>query len=177
MKKSIIASVIALGLMGGVAHADSNNTVIFQGAVSATTCDLVPSQNGQLLADSTVYLGTVAPGVEGQAKEFVLKAKDSTDATCKGLTDQQTATVSWVSTFLNGDGLIADPDNSEAADAQVLLNSVNAKNPGAITSSAHTAEFTADKVIGDGLKFSAKAKGGTTVGSFQTAASFSVWYK
>ncbi len=178
MKKSIIASVIALGLMGGVAHAaTSNNTVIFHGAVSATTCDITPSQNGQILADSTVYLGTVAPNAEGQAKEFVLKAKDANDAACKALTAQQTATVSWSSAFLNANGLVADPGNSVAGDAQVLLNSVNAKTPGAITASANTADFTADKVTGEGLKFNAKAKGGATPGTFQTAASFSVAYK
>lgn len=178
MKKSIIASVIALGLMGGVAHAaNSNNTVIFHGAVSATTCDVVPSQNGQLLADSTIYLGTVAPNTEGQAKEFVLKAKDANDPACKALTNQQTATVAWASSFLNVNGLVADPGNSVASDAQVLLNSVNSKTPGAITASANTADFTADKVIGEGLKFNAKAKGGATPGTFQTAASFSVAYK
>lgn len=177
MKKSIIASVVALGLMGGVAHAaNSNNTVFFHGSVSTTTCDLSTSQNGQLLADSTVYLGTVAPNAEGQAKEFVLKATNANDAACTALTAQQTATVSWTSDLLNANGLVAGK-GSIAGDAQVLLNSVNAKTPGAITASANTADFTADKVIGEGLKFSAKAKGGATPGTFQTAASFSVAYK
>lgn len=178
MKKSIIASVIALGLMCGVSHAaNSNNTVIFHGAVSAKTCDITPSQNGMLLADSTIYLGTVAPNVEGQAKEFVLKAKNANDAECKALTNAQTATVAWASAFLNADGLVADPSSSVAKDAIVLLNSVNAKASGAITASANTADFDADKVIGEGLQFSAKAKGGATPGTFQTAASFSVTYK
>lgn len=179
MKKSIIASVIALGLMGGVAHAaDSNNTVIFHGSVSATTCDLVPSQNGQLLAASTINLGTVAPGAEGQAQEFVLKAKNANDAGCKNLTAQKTATVSWRSAFLNASGLVADPSNSVASDAQVLLNNVNGINQGAaITASANSADFAADKIISEGLQFSAKAKGGATPGTFQTAASFSVAYK
>ncbi|HGB9753169.1 TPA: fimbrial protein [Escherichia coli] len=177
MKKGIIASVVALGLMGGVAHAaNSSNTVIFHGAVSTTTCDITPSQNGQLLADSTIYLGTVAPNTEGQAKQFVLKAKDANDAACKALTAQQTATVAWASALLNANGLVAE-QGSIAGDAQVLLNSVNAKTPGAITASANTADFTADKVIGEGLKFSATAKGGATPGTFQTAASFSVAYK
>ena len=176
MKKSIISSVIALGLMGEAYAANSNNTVIFHGAVSATTCELVPSQNGQLLVDSTVYLGTVAPNAEGQSKEFVLKAKDANNAACKALTAQNTATVAWTSAFLNANGLLADP-SSIANDAQVLLSSVNAKTPGAITASANTADFTADKVIGEGLKFNAKAKGGTTPGTFQTAASFSIAYK
>ncbi|CAD5746628.1 fimbrial protein [Escherichia coli] len=178
MEKNIIACVIALGLMGGGAHAaNSNNTVIFHGAVSATTCDITPFQNGMLLTDSTIYLGTVAPHAEGQAKEFVLKAKDANDPACAALTAQQTATVAWTSAFLNANGLIADPSSSVATDAQVLLNSVNAKTPGAITASANTADFTADKVIGEGLKFNAKAKGGTIPGTFQTAVSFSVAYK
>lgn len=178
MKKSIIVSVISLGLMGGIAHAaNSSNTVVFHGSVSATTCDITPSQNGQLLTDSTIYLGTVAPSAEGQAKEFVLKAKDVNDPACAALTAQQTATVAWTSAFLNANGLVADPSSSIATDAQVLLNSVNAKTPGAITASANTADFAADKVIGEGLKFNAKVKGGTTPGTFQTAASFAVAYK
>ncbi|MCI3086819.1 fimbrial protein [Escherichia coli] len=176
--KNIIASVIALGLMGGVAHAaNSSNTVIFHGAVSATTCDITPSQNGQILTAGTIYLGTVAPNAEGQAKEFALKAKDASDPACMALTAQQTASVAWTSAFLNANGLNADPSSSVATDAKVLLNSVNAKMPGAITASANTADFTADKVIGEGLKFSAKAKGGAIPGTFQTAASFSVAYK
>ena len=178
MKKSIITSVIALSMMGGVAHAaNSDNGVLFHGAVSATTCDIAPSQNGRVLSGSAVYLGTVAPNTEGQAKEFVLKARDAKDASCKALTGQQTATVSWTSTFLSANGLIADPNHSDATDALVLLSSVNAKTPGAITASENTADFTADKVIGEGLKFNAKAKGGAASGSFQTSAAFSVAYK
>lgn len=178
MKKSIIASVIALAMMGGIAHAaDSQNTVIFHGAVSATTCDVAPSQNGHYLADSTVALGTVAPGAEGQATEFVIKAKDPNNQACAGLTSQQTATVSWTSALMNGTGLAADVNNSVATDAQVLLSSVNAKNAGAITASANTADFEANLLVGDGLKFSAKPKGGNESGTFQTAASFSVAYK
>ncbi|EIS3328274.1 TPA: fimbrial protein [Escherichia coli] len=178
MKKSIMTSVIALSMMGGVAHAaNSDNSVLFHGAVSTTTCDLSPSQNGRVLSGSAVYLGTVAPNAEGQAQEFVLKAGDAKSDSCKALTSQKTATVAWTSAFLTANGLIADPNHSEATDAQVLLSSVNAKNPGAITASANTADFTADKVIGEGLKFKAKAKGGAASGSFQTAASFSVAYK
>ncbi|ENW0636919.1 major pilin PefA, partial [Salmonella enterica] len=44
MKKSIIASIIALGVLGGTAHAA--NEVTFLGSVSATTCDLTTSVNG-----------------------------------------------------------------------------------------------------------------------------------
>lgn len=177
MKKSIIASVIALGMIGGVAHAAGNNTVIFHGAVSDTTCDIVPSVNGQVVADSTIALGTVSAGHAGAEKEFVMKAKNVNDPACKALTNQQTATVSWASAFLNGTGLIADAASSTATDAMVLLESKNAKNAGAITASANIAEFTADKVVGEGLKFAAKAQGGQEKGTFQTSASFSIAYK
>lgn len=173
MKNSIIASIVALGITGGAAHA-ADSTVIFQGAVSATTCDLTPSVGGAYLPDSTISLGTVAPNTEGQAVEFALKASNPQDAACQGLGAQQTATVSWASAKFNATGLSVD---GSASDATVLLNSVNAKTPAAITLSQNSADFTADKVVNDGLKFSAKTKGGAQPGTFTTAASFAVAYK
>ncbi|EGG3587708.1 major pilin PefA, partial [Salmonella enterica] len=54
MKKSIIASIIALGVLGGTAHAA--NEVTFLGSVSATTCDLTTSVNGAAQPNQVVQL-------------------------------------------------------------------------------------------------------------------------
>ena len=176
MKKSIIASIIALGMVGGAAHAAdvAKNNIFFHGSVTDTTCDITPSVNGTLLPSGTINLPVAQVGQEGQGVEFALKAADPTAAGCAGLTNQKTAIVSWVSDKLDATGLRVD---GQASDAMVLLSSVNAKTPGAINLTANTAEFTADNVIGDGLKFSAKTKGGNTAGTFSTAASFTVAYK
>lgn len=71
MKKSIIASIIALGVLGGTAHAA--NEVTFLGSVSATTCDLTTSVNGAAQPNQVVQLGTVQAGQEGTAVDFAMK--------------------------------------------------------------------------------------------------------
>ncbi len=174
MKKSIIASIIALGVLGGTAHAA--NEVTFLGSVSATTCDLTTSVNGAAQPNQVVQLGTVQAGQEGTAVDFAMKPANPGSLGCQGL-DTKTVTVSWASAALNADGFGAT--GGAATDATVLVNNVNAKtNPGAaVNANASTVEFNGADLNTDGLKFQAKLKGGQTVGDFKSVASFAVAYK
>lgn len=172
MKKSIIASIIALGVLGGTAHAA--NEVTFLGTVSATTCDLTTSVNGAAQPNQVVQLGTVAKGVTGQPVDFAMKPANPTAPGCQNLA-QKTATVSWASAALDGEGFGAT--SGAAGDAKVLVDSVNSKNPGAVNANASTVDFDANNLTTDGLKFTAKLKGGQTEGDFKSVASFAVAYK
>jgi type 1 fimbria pilin len=175
MKKSIIASVIALGMMGGYAHAASQ--VIFSGAVSAKTCELAPSVNGSIPANQVVTLATAEPNTEGAATTFVMKPVDPTASGCTGLTGQNTISVGWSGSNLGAQGFKANP-GSVASDAVVLLTAKNSKTANtAITASAPSVDFAGDKLTADGLQFDAKTKGGAQSGNFQSTASFTVAYK
>ncbi|MFH6596456.1 major pilin PefA [Salmonella sp. XN2] len=172
MKKSIIASIIALGVLGGTAHAA--NEVTFLGSVSATTCDLTTSVNGAAQPNQVVQLGTVQAGQEGQVVDFAMKPADPTAGGCQNLAGK-TATVSWASAALDGEGFGAT--SGAATDSKVLVESVNSKKPGAVNANASMVDFDAGNLTADGLKFTAKLKGGQTEGDFKSVASFAVAYK
>ena len=173
MKKSIIASVIALGMLGGYAHAGQ---VIFSGAVTADTCDLVPSVNGSPLPNQVIVLPTVAPGVTGNAVTFAMKPANQAAPGCANLAGKA-VTVDWSGSGLGVEGFRADA-GSIASDAVVMLTAKNSKTPNtAVNASASTVEFGGDKVTTDGLQFDAKTKGGQQAGNFQSTASFTVAYK
>ncbi|EPI1929319.1 major pilin PefA [Salmonella enterica subsp. enterica serovar Typhimurium] len=172
MKKSIIASIIALGVLGGTAHAA--NEVTFLGSVSATTCDLTTSVNGAAQPNQVVQLGTVQANQPGNFVDFAMKPVDPNAQGCANLA-QKTATVSWASAALDGEGFGAT--SGTATDAKVLVESVNSKNPGAVNANASTVNFEGAKLTTDGLQFKAKLKGGATEGDFKSVASFAVAYK
>ncbi|EKN4715480.1 fimbrial protein [Yersinia enterocolitica] len=179
MKKSIIASVIALGLVGGAAHA-ANNEVQFVGAVTSETCDLQPETSDGGMITNIVNLGSVKVGETGQPVEFALKPVDATAPGCQAIAvPNKTATVSWASPAFTADGLKAI--SGAATDAAVLLT---AKNSGAagnadtvINSSTRSVLFPATQITQDGLTFAAQLKAKNAVGDFQSAASFVVAYK
>ncbi|ENG6258989.1 fimbrial protein [Yersinia enterocolitica] len=177
MKKSIIASVMALGLVGASAAQAANNEVTFVGAVTSTTCDVSTSVSGAASTNSVVQLGSVSVGQEGTAVPFAIKATNPSDPACAALTQQQTATVHWSSANLTADGFGAT--SGVAQDAVALVNAVNAKNANtAINATTNTVDFTADKVTSaDGLQFEAKLKGGNTEGDFKSVAVFAMSYK
>lgn len=173
MKKSIIASVVALGVMSGYAHADQ---VIFTGAVTANTCQLAPSVNGNTLANQVVALPDVAPGATGNAVNFAMKPSNPAAAGCANLAGK-TVSVGWSGAGLSAEGFKANP-GSVASDATVLLTAKNSKTANtAINATVSAVEFEADKLTADGLQFEAKAKGGAQAGNFQSTASFTVAYK
>lgn len=173
MKKSIIASIIALGVLGGAANA-ANNEVTFLGAVNATTCDLTTSVNGAAQPNQVVQLGTVAPKGTGDVVDFAMKPADPTAAGCQNLAGK-TVTISWASSALGAEGFSAT--SGAADDATVLVNSVNSKAPGVVNANTHIIDFDGANLTGDGLKFNAQLQGGNKEGDFKSVASFAVAYK
>ncbi|EHJ8506394.1 fimbrial protein [Salmonella enterica subsp. diarizonae serovar 47:k:z53:[z84]] len=177
MKKSIIASVIAMGMASSSAYAADTQTgnIQFSGAVTAETCNIVPEIEGGTVKN-TVELGTVAPSGTGDYKNFAFKAANPADPACVALgVDTKTATVSFSSGALNGNGL--GITRGTASDAYVMIESTNAKSNVNITQNKKVADFTADKLIADGLKFKAALKGGAESGNFDSAITFSMAYK
>ena len=174
MKKSVIATVLTLGMISGYAHAASD--VIFSGAVSAVTCDLAPSVNGNTLPNQVVVLPVAAPNVEGSPATFAMKPVNSAAPGCANMTGK-TVSIDWSGAGLNSVGFAANA-GSTASDATVLLTAKNSKTPNtAISVSSSTVEFEGDKLSTDGLQFEAKTKGGAQAGNFQSTASFTVAYK
>ena len=83
MKKSIIASIVALGMASGMAQA-ATNEVQFHGNVTTVTCDLTPSIDGSLNPNGPgmIELGDVKVGGEGKVVHFAFKpASDTSNAT------------------------------------------------------------------------------------------------
>lgn len=173
-KAKIVSVIIAAGMIASSAHATSE--VIFSGAVSATTCDLVPAVGGNNLPNQVITLSTVAPNQTGEAVEFALIPVDKTSAGCKNLAGK-TASIDWSGIGLAAEGFRANP-GSIASDATVLLTAKNSKTPNTvINAGASTVDFEASSLSNGGLKFDAKTKGGAQAGNFQSTASFSVAYK
>ncbi|HAX7768861.1 TPA: fimbrial protein [Escherichia coli] len=175
MKKLMIASAIAMTMAAGSAMA-SQGEIQFFGNVTAQTCDLVPEIGGAV--NNMIQLGTVTTNSgsgtthQGQAIEFTLKAKDAgacTDAAQLG------ATIAWDGN-LGAQGVVNQ--GGQAADAHVVLLAKNATTVNTpITSAKNFAEFTKDKLAGEGYKFSAQLIGGATPGDFQSASAYAVTYK
>ncbi|CNC45768.1 hypothetical protein [Yersinia similis] len=175
MKKSIISSVIALGVMGGSAAYAAPIDVTFTGGVTAKTCDIAVSPSPGVMGN-TVDLGVVGQGQTGQPVTFALTASNATTPECASLSAQETAEVMWLSSKMDGVGL--GMTSGDATGSRVLLTSVNAKDAQVSINSANTsAAFEANKVIGDGFKFEAKLQGGQVPGKFQSVASVQVLYK
>ncbi|HAD6864591.1 TPA_asm: fimbrial protein [Salmonella enterica subsp. enterica serovar Typhimurium str. SL1344] len=181
MKKSIIASVVALGLVSGLAQA-ADKEVQFVGSVTNVTCDIEPSVDGSnSMIPGLIQLGTVAAGVKGQPVNFTFKpAKDQQNITaCDTMQDTGTAKLTWTSSNFTAKGLTAI--SGAATDAAVEISPTNAKagNGTMITASATSHDFdpTLLKTGGAGLKYQAILAGGTQVGDMHTAAKFNFSYK
>lgn len=175
MKKLMIASAIAMTMAAGSAMA-SQGEIRFFGNVTAQTCDLVPEIGGAV--NNMIQLGTVTTKSgdgnthQGQAIEFTLKAKDAgacAEAAKLG------ATIAWDGN-LGAQGVVNQ--GGQAVDAHVVLLAKNATTENTqITSAKNFAEFSKDKLAGDGYKFSAQLIGGATPGDFQSASAYAVTYK
>lgn len=169
MKKLMIASAIAMTMTAGSAMAFQGE-ILFFGNVTAQTCDLVPEIGGAV--NNMIQLGTVTTSGQGRAIDFALKAKDAeacTEAAKLG------ATIAWDGN-LGTQGVVNQ--GGQAADAHVVLLAKNATAPDTqITSAKNSAEFSKDKLAGEGYKFSAQLIGGTTAGNFQSASAYAVTYK
>lgn len=180
MKKSIIASVVALGLVSGLAQA-AEKEIQFVGSVTTVTCDIEPSVDGSdTMMPGVIQLGTVKIHDTGRAVDFTFKPSAVADnqANCDAMLDTGTVSLTWTSDKFTSDGLAAI--SGEATDARVEITPKNAKtNPGFIKATATTHEFTPStlKTGGDGLKYQAALHGGSVAGDFQSAAKFNFSYK
>ncbi|MCZ9045133.1 fimbrial protein [Escherichia albertii] len=170
MKKLMVASAIAMIMAAGSAMA-SQGDVKFFGNVSAVTCDVTPSIDGNVT--DLVQLGTVAPQGEGEAKDIIFKATDISGGQCGSLTSK-TASIAWTGE-LTAEGIGAQ--SGVAQDAYVILTPVNGQGSEPIKASHNVATFDAGKLATEGFKFSAKLKGGNTAGDFQTAAAYAITYQ
>lgn len=184
MKKSIIASVIALGMVSGLAQA-AVNEVQFHGTVSTVTCDLAPSVDGSLNPNGNrIELGDLKIGQKGQVVKFSFKPTTQDPANVTACNDiakdpNKTVSMTWRSDKFGAKGL--GIITGDAKDSFVNIAPVNDKGAGKdiITANNTTHEFSASMLAdgAEGLKYSAFLQAGQQAGDFQTAATFTMAYK
>lgn len=191
MKKSMIASLVALGLVSGLAQADDKE-IKFVGSVTAVTCDIEPSVDGaDTMLPNTIQLGTVATGERGNVVDFRFKPSVTAgnQTSCDNMQDNGTVSLTWTGDTFSGKGLGIIPaldangnlsNTAQATDAFVEITPKNASNGGSFIQASNTThEFapSALKTGGDGLQYQAVLQGGQVAGAFQTAAKFNFSYK
>lgn len=149
----------------------SQGEVQFVGAVAAKTCDVVISGDGAV--NNQVQFGVVAPSSTVD-KEFTVKLKDPSciDAAAK-------ATFAWYSPSLGGNGF--KNQSGTATDAYVSLNAKEGADnaPGRhddITDINNTVDFTISQAE-KGFVYQTTLHAGSTPGSFETAASYTIVYE
>ncbi|EGE2290361.1 hypothetical protein [Escherichia coli] len=180
MKKSIIASVVALGLVSGLAQAGEKE-IQFVGSVSTVTCDIDPSVDGSsTIMPGVIQLGAVKTGALGTAVDFAFKpsAVSGNQESCDAMLDNGTVSLTWTSDKFTNDGLGAM--SGAATDAHVEITPRNAKTQASfIKANATTHEFESStlKTGGNGLQYKAALHGGSVAGDFQSAAKFNFSYK
>ncbi|CAD5881985.1 putative fimbrial protein FanC [Escherichia coli] len=182
MKKSILASVIALGMVSGLAQA-AGNEVQFVGSVVATTCDLEASGTGSDagLVKNIIELGQTKINTPGKEVTFVFKPVNDAQnqQNCEQLAGSGSKVVlTWNSNAFDGqNGLGAI--SGAASDAFVTVQALNAdtNNNVVMLTSGASQEFAAAKLASDGLQYKAQLVGKTQPGDFQTASKFTVHYK
>ncbi|ENE26187.1 hypothetical protein [Escherichia coli] len=183
MKKSILASVIALGMVSGLAQA-AGNEVQFVGSVVATTCDLEASGTGSDagLVKNIIELGQTKINTPGKEVTFAFKPVNNAQnqQNCEQLAAGPNSKVvlTWNSNAFDGqNGLGAI--SGAASDAFVKVQALNAdtNNNVVMLTSGASQEFAAAKLASDGLQYKAQLVGKTTPGDFQTASKFTVYYK
>ena len=183
MKKSILASVIALGMVSGLAQA-AGNEVQFVGSVVATTCDLEASGTGSDagLVKNIIELGQTKINTPGKEVTFAFKPVNNAQnqQNCEQLAAGPNSKVvlTWNSNAFDGqNGLGAI--SGAASDAFVKVQALNAdtNNNVVMLTSGDSQEFAAAKLASDGLQYKAQLVGKTQPGDFQTASKFTVYYK
>lgn len=171
MKKIFACTLIALGCMAGSAQAATGD-VRFVGAVTDTTCDLVPEVGGSI--NNLIQLGTAAIDGAAGKKEFSLTI-NPTQTSCTTLPEDKVATIAW-SGPLDANGLANQ--SGAATDAWVNIKTVNATGTQKdIKSTDHAADFSGAALAGRGAVFTAELNGGKIPGEFASAAAFVVAYK
>ncbi len=180
MKKSIVASIVALGLVSGLAQA-AEKEIQFVGSVTAETCDIDPSVDGsKTMMPGVIQLGSVKAGKTGTVVDFTFKpsAVEGNQASCDAMKDTGTVSLTWTSDKFTDKGLGAI--SGAATDAYVEITPKNDKaNSSFIKANATTHEFAPSKLRtgGDGLQYKAALHGGNVAGDFHSAVKFNFSYK
>ncbi|WP_089644659.1 hypothetical protein [Escherichia coli] len=185
MKKSIIASIVALGMASGMAQA-AVNEVQFHGNVTTVTCDLTPSVDGSLNPNGPglIELGDAKVGGEGKVVSFAFKPVSDAQnvAACNAIANDAAINginLTWTGSKFGSAGLGA-LDGSAAADSHVEIKPINSKTQNAtfVKASGETNSFERTVLLqgGDGLKYEAVLKAGQTAGDFKAAATFNMTY-
>ncbi|MGP3592744.1 fimbrial protein [Vagococcus sp. WN89Y] len=181
MKKSIIASVVALGLVSGLAQA-AEKEIEFVGSVTKVTCSIVPVVDGAItLNPSVIKLGNVQPNARGKVVNFAFKPNPTATNrdVCNAMDDNGTAVLTWSGDKFSTQGL--QGISGSATDAVVEIKAVNTKTGASdiVTASGTQHEFAPSllKKGGEGLKYKAQLVSGIQAGDFKTAAKFNFSYK
>ncbi|HEI6730686.1 TPA: fimbrial protein [Yersinia enterocolitica] len=182
MKKSMIASIVALGMASGFAQA-AEQDVTFTGSVTAVTCDLVVSGEGaNANLPNQVALGTAKKGERAGAVEFAFKPAQTAgnQSSCDDMESNGKATITWFGSNFNGTALANA--SGTATDALVEVKALNADaadNNKVVSASGTAHNFPASllKTGGEGLKYSAELVGGQEAGSVDTTARYAFSYK
>jgi type 1 fimbria pilin len=183
MKKAIIASiasVIALTMGAGVAHAANNANagtidLNFSGTVSTTTCALEPEVGGKN-GIMGIQLGQTDKNTKGADIEVVFKPTAAAANACSGTSN---FVMQWngVGAAFDSHGLKAS--GGAATDSYVLVKATNAQtnNNQQVNADGFQYEFAKDKVTGEGMKYTMNLMGGAEVGDMTAAAQVKHWYK
>lgn len=173
MKKIFIASAIVMGLASTTASA--NGDVTFFGSVTANTCNLIPEVNGAV--NRMIQLGQSAPNAQGTPVPFSLITDPADANNCNtALGGTNTATISWSSPQLGGNGLGAA--SGTATDARVVFQTRNAQGAQTeINTTTDSATFTGANILQNGAQFNATLHGGATAGDFRSAVAYVVTYQ
>ncbi|EAA8634476.1 fimbrial protein [Salmonella enterica subsp. enterica] len=198
MKKvTLTMSVLSLALLAGSASAQTNDTnlqannIRFLGAVSDTTCNLVPWVDGSVV--NVVNVG-VAPVFNGTGSNsgatpvhFALKADGST--TCGGIitnaggnTSYKAASIAFMGA-LDSQGLANQSGSATGAYVEIMATNSN-KNSAPIVQGDVVREIAGDKLVNvdgspaaEGATFTAQLFGGTKAGDYQSAIAYQVSYQ
>ncbi|ECN1504085.1 hypothetical protein YT21_23495 [Salmonella enterica subsp. enterica serovar Newport] len=177
MKKLMIASAIAMSMTAGSAmaalgDAGSQGQVQFLGTIAAKTCDVVVDADGAV--NNLIQFGRINKD-ETVSKPFTVKLKDPT------CVDNMTkAHFQWASPAFNTNGI--GNQSGTATDSWVKLNAVTGGNTTTQTADITSANnaVTFDIVAGkanEGFKYVAELNAGQQLGTFETAAAYSVVYE
>lgn len=184
MKKTIIASAIALAAISGVANAAGNANadagtfdLNFTGTVSTTTCALEPSVDG-IAGKNDIYLGQTEKNIAGIEKEVTFKPTAASVTACGGAQSNFVMQWSGVGSSFETHGLKAK-DDSLASDAHVQIKATNAATNNNTVANAENFQYEFDKakVTTDGLKYKVNLLGGAQVGDMAATAQVKHWYK
>lgn len=182
MKKTIIASAIALAAISGVANAAGNKDagtfdLNFTGTVSTTTCALEPTVDG-ITGKTDIALGQADVGKAGEEIDVVFKPTAASAAACGG--SQTNFVMQWngVGSSFETNGLKAK-QGSTASDSYVQIKAKNAATNNDTVANAEKFQYEFDKakVTTDGLQYKVNLLGGQVVGEMSATAQVNHWYK